>query len=167
MTYALILLIGYFVALAALVVIAKPYRARLAELLHDLSHDYPNDSLVQGMVRSYASSAYSMRTSIIQFFTFLIGLTQSPKSLDEGCEEMEVQHSEPLNDKRLYEMMECHMASAAAINPIFGGLAYAAKALFRLKAWLHFRNLVRGNGNGAKKANILGRSLINLQGVRA
>ncbi len=138
MTNLLIFIALYFAALALLSVIARPYRVRLIAVSESLLSDHVNESERQ-FVSHVTRTAYSVRTSPMLFLIFLQGLLRTSESLDANPDDFEKSHPALTADNRAHELLEMHMASAAAVNPIFGILAYAAKWAFRAKAAAYLR----------------------------
>ncbi len=135
MTTLLIFVTAYFALLAVLSLVAQSYRLRLKAACE---HLLDKASLCQDdvkMVEATLSSAYSIRTAPMLLLVFMTGILRSGQQIDSDADRFDKEHP-TFNEHLLvwHEMLETHMVSAFAVNPIFGSLAYIAKWIFRAKA---------------------------------
>lgn len=138
MLYAIALISGYFALLAVLSVVARPYRARMAVLARDLLAAYPDDPFIQHLCEAYIKSAYSLRAAPVRLLSYILGLIKPARELDRECYQMKEESPAFFADPRISELIDCYNASISAVSPVFGALAYVARLLFLLKAYLHF-----------------------------
>jgi hypothetical protein len=134
---------AYFLLLAVLSVVARPSRVRLK----NLSCELLTANLTQSerkMVLRLADSAYSVRTAPLLLLVFITGVLRHSEKLDAESDGWVVDNPTLATDRRSHELLELHMASAAAANPIFGALAYVAKWVFRAKSKAHFERVESG-----------------------
>ena len=129
---------AYFVLLALLSLLARPLRARLKTVASGFLDQDLTDT-ERKMILRLADTAYSVRTAPVIFLVFVIGLLQQNEKIDKESNSWAIENPTMASDRRSHQLLELHMASAAAVNPIFGALAYAAKWLFRAKAKAYFR----------------------------
>jgi hypothetical protein len=134
MSYILILFGCYLGLWTALSAIAMPHRRHLAEIAESLREENIERDFVDGML----ASAYSWRSAVMLALVYTMGLFQSGTALDRECDQFAAERPNLANDARVHSMMDAYFASVAAVNPIFGALAYLAKRTFQLKARLHF-----------------------------
>ena len=136
---ALLLFVGgYFVVLAVLLVAARPYRVRLVQLGTEILNDTDSED-VRRQVRDMLRSAYSIRTAPVQLLSYCVLLYLPHYRLIAMAQEFVKEHDGLLQEQRFSELFDLHRASAAAVNPIFGALAYLAKAAFRMKVRFYSR----------------------------
>ncbi len=134
---------SYFVLLIALSALVRPQRKRLAVLAHELlSEDIDEDRRV--LIGRLLATAYAMRMAPTQFLATCIALLIPSDRFDREARDWAQKSQDLIEDGRWFEMFECHSASAAAANPIFGALAYAARGVFKLKA-RHYARRFHGN----------------------
>lgn len=142
MTTMFALIAGYFGLLAVLSIIARPYRARMRALAHDLLADHPNDMLAREFCSSLLTTAYSVRAAPIRFFIFMAALFVPGDALTRECEEIESEHEAFFTDSRVHRFVDAFHVSIATANPIFGLLMYAAKGAFRVKAVFYLKGKI-------------------------
>lgn len=137
MTSIVIIVGGYFAALVVLALVARPYRIRMKALALELIESgIPERE--ERLIKRLMETAYSIRTSPQIFFVFMIGLARRSDQIDREVQEF-VKNNALARDPRVSKLLDLHMASAAAVNPIFGALGYGAKWAFGLKAIAHHR----------------------------
>jgi hypothetical protein len=145
MTTLFILIIGYFAFLAMLSLIARPYRLRLKSAGERLLADSLLTDDDAKMVRGMLSTAYSIRTTPVLVLVFLTGVLRHSEQLDFEADSFEREYpSFVKHHKTWHEMLEMHMVSAFAVNPIFGVFAYLSKWMFRAKVRAHFTKTDQG-----------------------
>lgn len=149
MSNIVLFIAAYFVVLAVLSVAVRPNRLRLKQIANELLNEKTTDS-EREMITRLAGSAYSIRTAPMLLLVFTMGVLRRSQELDGESDKWAVDHPILASDRRSFELLDLHMASAAAVNPIFGSLAYLAKWIFRAKAKAHFR---RAN-NGERRVDI-------------
>jgi hypothetical protein len=132
-----IFVVGYLLFLATLSLIARPYRMRLISVSESLLSDNVTESEKQ-FIGHVTKTAYSVRTAPMLFLVFAMGLLKTSQSIDANQGDFEKNHPVLTDGNRSHELLEMHMASAAAVNPIFGALAYAAKWAFKIKTRAYF-----------------------------
>lgn len=137
MEYALAFVALYVGILVALSLLVRPQRERLKNLVREMSQERLGDR-DRHQIHFMATTAYSWRVAPAIMLAFLLGIVRASADLDRECNER-ASKSKLLNDPRFHAIVDAYMASAAAVNPIFGALAYAARAVFKLKAVLHHR----------------------------
>jgi hypothetical protein len=134
---------AYFLLLAVLSVVAKPSRVRLKNLTCELlAADLTKSE--RKMVLRLTASAYSVRTAPLLLLMFITGVLRHSEKLDAASDTWVIDNPTLSTDRRSHELLELHMASAAATNPVFGTLAYAAKWAFRVKSKAHFERVESG-----------------------
>jgi len=129
---------GYFMLLGALALAVRPYRVRLGELGNEILCDSKSDA-VQAHVRAILRGAYSIRSAPASLFWSMLLIVLPPARLIAMAQEAAQEHPALMDEDRLTELYELYRASTAAVNPIFGALAYAAQALFRVKTRIYVR----------------------------
>lgn len=133
------LIAGYFALLAILSLIARPYRARLAELIDQLGSDYGDYPDILAVLQRYADTCYIWRSATIKFVGYVLFLMVPGSALDKVYEKTEQDQPFIFSDPRFREMISCYNASISAVNPIFGALMFAVREIFLLKARIHHR----------------------------
>ena len=136
MTYILILIGCYFGLWAALSACVTSHRRDLAAFgaaLQNRTMDQDEREFVNNML----ASAYSWRSAIMLCLVYIIGLFQAGATLDKECDKFASEHPTLSRDAHLHGMVDAYFASVAAVNPIFGALAFVLKRIFRLKARLY------------------------------
>lgn len=131
------LIAAYFATLVILSLAARPYRKRMKLLASELLAGNLNDA-ERDMIASILRSAYSMRSAPMLVLTFTVGAMMSRETFDRMDHEAVELYPSLCNDERIFELSDLRMASAAAANPLFGALAYAARIGFRVKIRARF-----------------------------
>ena len=145
MTTLFIFIIGYFAFLAALSLIARPYRLRLKFAGERLLADSLLTDSDAKMVRGMLSTAYSIRTAPVLVLVFLTGMLRHSEQIDFEADSFAREHPSFLQHyETWHEMLEMHMVSVFAVNPIFGVFAYVGKWMFRAKARAYFTKTEQG-----------------------
>jgi hypothetical protein len=86
-----------------------------------------------------AKTAYSIRGAPALMLMFIGGLLQSEERIREALEEDEGEDCKELWESGIiHKILDYHMASVAAANPIFGALAYLFRFAFSLRTRIHF-----------------------------
>lgn len=144
MTAIAIIAACYFGTLLLLSILVRPMRRRMLENAQGLLNSDLTPAQ-QELVKMTVESAYSMREAPIAFFHIMAWVIRPMDQVVRSFEKMEPD-ADFWDDPRATRMFASHLASVAAVNPAFGILAYAARALFRVKIYLFLR--------GATKAEI-------------
>lgn len=127
MNTLLIFFAGYLAVSVAINVLAIGYRKDLAAAVQKAKRIDGLSKQEIATLDSYVLSMRSLRTSIILLLVFW-QLALMPK------EQLAAGPTRVMNDALwesglMSEILEKHMASAAAANPLFGALAYAMRSL--------------------------------------
>src|SRR5438045_1298392 len=116
---------GYFVLLGGLSVAVRPYRVRLADLADEIICDTRSDA-VRKHVQDVLRTTYSVRGAPIEFFGLCMLLVLPAHRVIALAHDAYEEHREMMSEERLAEFYELYRVSVAAVNPIFGALAYAS-----------------------------------------
>lgn len=138
MNQVIFLLLAYFGLLAAMSVVAIPYRRRLRDLGAELCQ-LDLTPYERGYVESMLQFAYSWRASIIHALSYAAGLLQTYDALNREFEKSLEESPKLFSDPRLHQMSDAFFISAVAVNPLFGLLATVARLAFRIKARVFIR----------------------------
>jgi hypothetical protein len=138
MITVLALVAGYFLLLMALSLMVRRQRERMAVLANSLlkMELLPHQERV---VQRVINTSYSMRSAPAHLLSFTIALLTPAERLDHDARQWAKENPEMVTDRRWGELFDCHMASVAAINPVFGVLMYLARFLFKMKAYVFVR----------------------------
>lgn len=139
MTQILTLVGGYIALLALLSLVARPARRGLASISNRLATAGLSEH-ERHMVNVLLATSYSWRAAPIIAMSFLTGLLQSVPSLDDEAGKIASAFPNLFQTTDMHRLFEYHLASVAAVNPLFGVLAYAARWAFRVKLYSHHRS---------------------------
>ena len=140
MLYLTLFVVSYFVGLAILSVVARPYRMELASLAEELLADYGHDKHARALLERRKNSAYSIRAAPIAMLGYWIGVITPIQTIENAAADFESDYDGLFDDHRLPRLFSCYQASIAAVNPIFGALMFFSKALFIMKILMHVRS---------------------------
>lgn len=149
MTEILIFVGAYFALIAALSLVVRPYRARINEAAARL-RNLPLNANERRLVEGIVDSAYSVRAAPLVALAYLEGLVLTRHGLIRERDQFEEAMPTLCSDKAqqdLHLLSECQFVSAAAVNPIFGLLAYFVRWIFIV------RLVVRGNESAVDEAD--------------
>jgi hypothetical protein len=142
MTTILLFVGGYFVLLGTLSIAVRPYRTRLANLASEILCDSESED-VRRYVQDSLRTAYSMRSAPAHVLGYIIGLLTPSERLSRDAAEWAKRFPDFMQDRRWMGLSDYHLASVAAVNPLFGALLYVLRMLFRLKLYLFVRRHYR------------------------
>tara|TARA_R110001606_G_scaffold10272_9_gene44136 strand:- start:1276 stop:1755 length:480 start_codon:yes stop_codon:yes gene_type:complete len=141
MNTILIFFAGYIALHFGLNIVVHSYRVRLMSLISEAKK--LNLSKVESRsLETLAKTAYSIRSAPALMLMFIGGLLQSEERIREELEELEDDADEDCAELWesgiIHKILDYHMASVAAANPIFGALAYLFRIAFSLRIRFHF-----------------------------
>lgn len=124
------------------------YRRKLVASVSD-AKAATSDFKIHQLLDSFQTSMTSMRTSVILLAIFIQMLLEPKAKIKTFTDSSN--NVDPLYTSGLMrDILESHMASAAAVNPFFGALAY----LTRFFVHLRFKSTV-GEMGGAREAQTI------------
>lgn len=148
MTTLFIFVLAYFGFLGLLSLAAKPYRLRLHAAATRLCDNASLSPSEDKMLKSILSSAYSIRAAPMLLLVFMTGILRRSEQIDTDADSFAQENPSIREHYALWHtLLETHMISAFAVNPIFGSLAYVAKWILRTKARAYFARTKRASRN--------------------
>ena len=131
--------------------VAIRYRRRLVVAVEKAKNE-TDDPKTHRLLDSFQVSMTSMRTAVILCAIFVQMLLEPKAKIEAAIAEKG--DTDPLYASGLMgEILECHMASAAAVNPLFGLAAYVT----RFFAHHRFGNIIGENGSAREVRSITSR----------
>lgn len=148
MTLILTFLAIYAAIYVALNLVAVSYRKRLVVAVAKGKSQVQSVKLKE-LLDSFTLSMTSMRTSVILLLIFTQMLLE-PKGKLLRQSDISEEERALYESGLMREILETHMASAAAVNPFFGALAYAARFASHLRA-----RSILGQEDGVREAHLV------------
>lgn len=115
-------LAGYLLVSVVLNLLALRYRRRLVALVDEAKADVTDERL-RASLDSYVLSMRSMRTAVILALIH-IHILLMPKEKLKACPQFTDEENTLWRKGLMAQIMDYHIASAAAANPLFGALTY-------------------------------------------
>ncbi len=148
MTPILTFLAVYAAIYVTLNLVAIPYRKRLVDSVTEAKAKVRSPHL-RSVLDTFTLSMTSMRTSVILLLIFTQMLIE-PKGKLLRSSELSEEENALYEDGLMREILETHMASAAAANPLFGALAYVARTASHIRA-----RSILGEDDGVREAHLV------------
>ncbi|MGR4893322.1 hypothetical protein ACIPPQ_20040 [Sphingopyxis sp. LARHCG72] len=140
MEYLIAFVVGYFVVLASLSLVARPARLRLKRTGGALLAEYAHDEMITGYIRDQLGTAYSWRAAAIDSFVLIAALIVPTGAFWDKAQRVESEHPEMFTDKRFAEFERDYNVSIVAVNPIFGALMLIAGMILTVKVMTYRRS---------------------------
>lgn len=138
MITVLIFLGAYLAITLVLAIVVRPLRVRLMALASELcSPGLPED--VRDLAHRISVYAYSMRVAPIHAFWYAAMLIKPSWQVLREAQDYAYNHPAVMAEPKFDQLYDLYIISTAAINPAFGALALALRALFKLKARAYAR----------------------------